>query len=266
MVLVKILDNGSACWGELLGDTIRLLSGPPYAGIAYSGETRPAGGARYLAPCDPTKIVAVGKNYADHIAELDSVVPEDPTIFLKPPTALTDPDADIPLPPHAVSRRIDYEGELAFVVSRTARHVRAQDAPGYILGYTILNDVTARDLQRRDVQWTRAKGFDGFAPVGPVLTDAVDPMDCGIRTRINGRTVQKSNTGRMLWDVYRLFEFITAFMTLLPGDVVTTGTPEGVGEMTDGDVVEIEIDGIGILRNRAVCPSGTPDPDRPGTV
>ncbi len=254
MRLVKIQDGETTRWGELDAGTIHLLAAPPYGGIVRSGEVRAAAGARLLAPCDPTKIVAVGKNYADHIAEFDSIVPEDPTIFLKPVTSLNDPEADILLPPKALSRRIDYEGELAFVVGRQARHVRAEDAASYILGYTILNDVTARDLQRRDGQWTRAKGFDGFAPVGPVLVDGIDPENCHIQTRLNGKTVQKSNTGMMLWNVYQLFAFITAFMTLLPGDVVTTGTPEGVGEMSAGDVVEIEIEGIGILRNTAVCP------------
>ena len=252
MILVKFMDGDTARWGEKVGDRVHVLASPPYGGIVRTEEVRDMAGIRLLAPCDPTKIVAVGKNYADHIAEFDSIVPEDPTIFLKPPTSLNDPGANIPLPEKSMSRRIDYEGELALVVGRQARNVSAEDAADYILGYTILNDVTARDLQRKDVQWTRAKGFDGFAPVGPVLVDGIDPLNCEIRTRLNGKTVQKSNTSMMMWDTYQLFAFITAFMTLLPGDVVTTGTPEGVGEMVEGDVVEVEIQGIGVLSNTAV--------------
>lgn len=255
MILVKIQDGADARWGVLENGRVHLLSAPPYGGITRSGESRDAAGIRMLAPCDPTSIVAVGKNYADHIAEFDSIVPEAPTIFLKPVTSLNHPDGDILLPLKTLSRRIDYEGELAFVVKRKARNVQAKDAAGYILGYTCLNDVTARDLQRRDGQWMRAKGFDGFAPVGPVLSDEIDPLDCEISTTLNGKTVQKSNTGMMLWNVYELFAFITAFMTLLPGDVVTTGTPEGVGEMVGGDIVEIAIAGIGVLRSTAVCPA-----------
>jgi 2-keto-4-pentenoate hydratase/2-oxohepta-3-ene-1,7-dioic acid hydratase in catechol pathway len=253
MILVKFMDGDTARWGEQDGDRVHVLASPPYGGIVRTGEVRDRAAIRLVAPCDPTKIVAVGKNYADHIAEFDSIVPEDPTIFLKPPTSLNDPGAEIPLPAKSMSKRIDYEGELAFVVGRKARNISAEHAADYILGYTILNDVTARDLQRKDGQWTRAKGFDGFAPVGPVLVDGIDPLNCEIRTRLNGKTVQKSNTGMMLWNVYQLFAFITAFMTLLPGDVVTTGTPEGVGEMAGGDVVEIEVQGIGVLRNTAVC-------------
>ena len=253
MILVKVLYEGTARWGERADDIIHLLAAPPYDGIVRSGDTCPAAGARLLAPCDPTKIVAVGKNYADHVAEFGGVIPDEPIIFLKPPTTLNDPDASIPLPPRTLSRRVDYEGELALVVGKPARNVRAEDAPSHILGYTILNDVTARDLQRTDGQWTRAKGFDGFAPAGPVLVDDIDPDHCSIQTRLNGRTVQKSNTARMIWSTYDLFAYITSFMTLLPGDLVCTGTPEGVGEMRDGDVVEIEIEGIGVLRNTAVA-------------
>ncbi len=155
------------------------------------------------------------------------------------------------MPPQSLSQRIDYEGELALVIGRKARHVSAEDAGKYILGYTCLNDVTARDLQKKDTQWTRAKGFDSFAPIGPVLTDEVDPSDLMIRTRLNGKIVQQSSTSDQIWPVNELIAFITEVMTLLPGDVVTTGTPSGVGPMQAGDLVEISIDGIGCLRNRA---------------
>lgn len=252
MILVKIQENNEEKWGLLEDGTVHLLAAPPYESIEKNGETRDAGQVRFLAPCDPTNIVAVGKNYADHIAEFDSEMPSNPTLFLKPITALNHPDADIVLPPRGLSSRIDYEGELALVIKKKARNVQAGDAAEYILGYTCLNDVTARDLQRQDGQWTRGKGFDGFAPVGPVLVDTIDPDNTRIRTRLNGKVVQESNTSMMLWKVSHLVAFISAFMTLLPGDVVTTGTPEGVGAMRDGDVVEIEVDGIGILRNKAV--------------
>lgn len=149
------------------------------------------------------------------------------------------------------------------VVGKKARNVSAEDASSFILGYTILNDVTARDLQRTDGQWTRAKGFDGFAPAGPVLVDSIDPDRLTIQTRLNGRTVQKSNTARMIWSTFHLFAYITSFMTLLPGDLVCTGTPEGVGEMRDGDVVEIEIEGIGVLRNTAAATESAPAHHKP---
>ncbi len=201
----------------------------------------------FVAPVEPKKIVAVGKNYFAHIQEFDANVPESPIIFLKPSTAVIGPNEEIIRP--SISQRVDYEGEMALVVKKRARNVKAADYKDYVLGYTILNDVTARDLQFADGQWTRGKGFDTFAPIGPVITDEVDPEHLSIQTKLNGVAVQDSNTEKFIFSLGEIFAFVTRFTTLEPGDVLTTGTPEGVGPMVDGDVVEITIDGIGTLRN-----------------
>jgi 2-keto-4-pentenoate hydratase/2-oxohepta-3-ene-1,7-dioic acid hydratase in catechol pathway len=251
-VRFKISDN-LPTWGILLqDDLIQPISAPPYSGGVPHGQTVALQTVHLLAPCEPSKIVAVGKNYYDHIQELDNKIPETPIIFIKPATCLNDPDNPIILPTPDLSVRIDYEGELALVISRKAKNIRAEDAADYVLGYTCLNDVTARDIQQKDGQWTRAKGFDGFAPVGPVLTDEIDPLSVNLCTRLNGRIVQESSTSMLIWPVHELIAFISQVMTLLPGDIITTGTPGGIGPMQPGDVVEVSIDGIGILRNPVV--------------
>lgn len=201
----------------------------------------------FMAPIVPGKIMAVGKNYYAHVKEFDSKIPTTPIIFMKPSTSVIGPDEAIICP--AISERVDYEGELALVIKKRARNVKAADYRDYVLGYTILNDVTARDLQFADGQWTRAKGFDTFAPIGPVITDEIDPECVNIQTSLNGKTVQQSNTKKFIFPLGEIFEFVTRFTTLEPGDILTTGTPEGVGPMVAGDVVEITIDGIGTLRN-----------------
>lgn len=206
---------------------------------------------RILAPCRPSKIVAVGRNYLDHIREGggDDFTPE-PILFIKPSTSVIGPEDPIHAPKFV--KRLDYEGELAAVISRTAKNVRACDAKEYILGYTCLNDVTARDLQNSDGQWTRSKGMDTFCPIGPCISDECDPLRAGIRTTLNGGVVQESDASYQHWNIYALIECITAAMTLLPGDIVTTGTPAGIGPMVPGDVVEVSIEGIGTLRNTVV--------------
>ena len=250
-MLFRSVDRDKAAWGILIQENmIQPLSDAPYLGGVQRGLQVPLQSVRLLAPCEPSKIVAVGKNYHDHIQEFDSQVPETPILFIKPTTSINNPDSPIIMPPAELTSRIDYEGELALVISRKACRVSAGEASGYILGYTCLNDVTARDIQKQDNQWTRAKGFDGFAPIGPVLTDEVDPSNLAIRTRLNGRIVQESSTSMQIWKVYELVAFISQAMTLLPGDVITTGTPAGVGPMQDGDLVEVSIEGIGVLRNR----------------
>lgn len=250
MRYVRFFFDNRPTWGILVQDElIQPLTAAPYLGGLPRGQAIPLQSVRLLAPCEPGKIVAVGKNYHDHIQEFDNDVPETPILFIKPSTAVNDPDSPIILPPASLAQRIDYEGELALVISRKASNVSAAQASGYILGYTCLNDVTARDIQRKDIQWTRAKGFDGFAPIGPVLTDEVDPANLIIRTRLNGKIMQQSSTGMLIWPVGELIAFISQAMTLLPGDVVTTGTPAGVGPMKDGDLVEISIEGIGSLRS-----------------
>ena len=204
-----------------------------------------------LAPILPSKLVCVGKNYAAHAAEFGMSVPDEPLLFLKPSTAVIGPLDPIRLLP--VSKRVDYEGELAVVIGRLARDIRAEDAYRVILGYTCANDVTLRDLQKTDDQWARAKGFDGSCPLGPWVETDVDPNEARVWTRLNGDTVQSGETRDMVFGVATLIEYLTAFMTLLPGDVLLTGTPEGVGRLAAGDVVEVEVEGVGTLSNPVVA-------------
>jgi 2-keto-4-pentenoate hydratase/2-oxohepta-3-ene-1,7-dioic acid hydratase in catechol pathway len=250
MRYVRFEDQGVAAWGILINDeTIQPLSAAPYLGGTAQGQLVTLQSVRLLAPCEPSKIVAVGKNYHDHIQEFDSQIPETPILFLKPTTSLNNPFSPIKLPPKSLTSRVDYEGELALVIGRKAFCVSVTEAYDYVFGYTCLNDVTARDVQSKDGQWTRAKSMDGFAPVGPLLTDEVDPANLAIRTRLNGKIMQESSTSLLIWPVDELIAFISESMTLLPGDVITTGTPSGVGPMQAGDVVEVSIEGIGVLRN-----------------
>lgn len=229
-------------------DAVRVLRGTFFEDPLPTGEEIPLDDVRLLAPVLPSKVVAVGRNYAAHAAEFGGEVPEEPLIFLKPSTAVSGPGDPIPLPP--ISRRVDFEGELVVVLGRLARNVRAEEAFRHILGYTCGNDVTLRDLQKKDGQWARAKGFDGSCPLGPWIQTEFDPTDVRIETRVNGETRQFATTADMVFGVATLLEFVTAFMTLLPGDVIMTGTPEGVGKLEPGDLVEVEIDGIGVLANR----------------
>ncbi len=247
MKYVRVLKDGCSVWGTLEDGRIRALLKPPFEGIEYTGQVFDLSQCKLLAPCQPSKIVCVGKNYYDHAVEMQEGIPEKPIIFIKPSTCLNDPDGDIIYP--NVSKRVDYEGELAFVIKKTAKKVNRQDAAAYILGYTCLNDVTARDIQKSEGQWTRGKGFDTFAPIGPWIEDSVDAADLQLETRLNGKTVQQSHTGLFMWKIPEILEFITECMTLLPGDVVATGTPAGIGPMLPGDVVEVIIEGIGILKN-----------------
>jgi 2-keto-4-pentenoate hydratase/2-oxohepta-3-ene-1,7-dioic acid hydratase in catechol pathway len=204
-----------------------------------------------LTPCQPSKIVAVGRNYRAHAAELGHDVPTEPLIFLKPPSALLEPDGAIRLP--ALSRRVDYEGELVAVIGRRAFQIGDDEsALSYVFGYTCGNDVTARDLQKKDGQFTRAKGFDTFAPLGPVIATDPDPNHLKIETRVNGEVKQRANTELLIFPLDLLLRFITQVMTLLPGDIVYTGTPAGVGPLKSGDVVEVEIQDIGVLRNHVL--------------
>lgn len=250
MKFVRFERSGKPAWGILKGDTVRTLVHAPYAGISYDGDLLPLNQCRLLAPCEPTKIVCVGKNYFDHAQEMGEGVPEQPLLFLKGPNTVNCHEGTVRAP--AFVKRLDYEGELAFVIKKRAKDVKAADYAAYILGYTCLNDVTARDIQKGDGQWTRGKSMDGFAPIGPWITDKVDGADLKIETRLNGVTVQSSRTGLFMTKIPALMEFITASMTLEPGDVVTTGTPAGVGPMCGGDTVEVEIEGIGVLRSHIV--------------
>lgn len=235
IMIVRFRSNGKVCGGSLSGE--RIVSG---------GEIYNLGEVELLSPTEPSKIVCIGLNYREHANELKMKLPDEPIIFLKPPSAVLDPGKEIIYPKSSV--RVDYEGELGVVIGKRCKSAAAKDYADYILGYTCFNDVTARDLQQKDGQWTRAKSFDTFAPFGPAIAK-IDPLDANIQTRVNGQTKQKSNTSDLIFEVPKLIEFISGVMTLLPGDVIATGTPPGVGQLQKGDIVEVEIEGIGVLRN-----------------
>ena len=202
---------------------------------------------KLLAPSVPSKIVAVALNYKEHAKEMGKPLPEEPLIFIKPSTAVINPFEEIKLPD--MSQRVDYEGELAVVIGRAAKDITPEEAANYILGYTCFNDVTARDLQKKDGLFARAKGFDTFAPFGPWIETDINPLNLKITTRLNGSVVQEGLTSDMIFNVFELVSFISKVMTLLPGDVIATGTPPGVGPLSPQDVVEVEIEGIGTLKN-----------------
>jgi 2-keto-4-pentenoate hydratase/2-oxohepta-3-ene-1,7-dioic acid hydratase in catechol pathway len=204
-----------------------------------------------LSPVIPTKVMAVGRNYEDHASEMGVELPDEPVIFMKPATSVIGPNADVIYP--SQSHEVHHEAELAVVISKPARNVKAEDASQFIFGYTAANDVTARDLQRKDGQWTRGKGFDTFCPLGPAIETELDPLErLAVICKVNGDVRQAGFTSDMVFGVAELLEYITAFTTLLPGDVVLTGTPSGVGKVEPGDLMEVEIDGIGTLTNRVL--------------
>ena len=242
-------DDAGAAAGDtgVAGDVAREIADHPFGTPTFTGRSWPVADVRLLAPILPSKVVAVGKNYADHAAEMGGPVPTTPLIFLKPSTSVIGPFASILLPPS--SEQVDYEGELAVVIGRPCRDVAAEDAASVILGYTVANDVTARDLQRADGQFTRAKGFDSFCPLGPWIETELDPSDLEIRTELDGEVVQDGHTAQLVFTVGEIIEFVSAVMTLLPGDVVLTGTPAGVGPMAVGQTVAVTVEGIGTLMN-----------------
>jgi len=251
MRLCRVAIDGVAHWGLVADDHIELLAGDPFHGPASSGVAVPLAGARLLPPVTPSKILAVGTNYRAHAVEMGKGVPDEPLLFLKAPSALLAPGDAIVRP--GGYERVDYEGELALVIGRRARHVRAAEALDYVLGYTIMNDVTVRDLQKKDGQFTRAKGFDTFAPCGPWLETSLDPARLRLTTRVNGAVQQSSSTDDLIFSVPELVAFASRVMTLEPGDLFSTGTPQGVGQLWPGDVVEVEIAGIGTLSNPVVA-------------
>ncbi len=206
-----------------------------------------------LAPCSPTKIIGIGRNYAAHAKEMNNPLPTEPLLFFKPPSAVIAPGADIVYPPQ--TKELHYEGELAVVIGLRCRNVAKADAAGVIRGYTLCNDITARDLQRSDGQWARAKGSDTFAPLGPWIVSGIEPSALRLRTFVNGTLRQDSPTSDLIFDVPTLIQYVSASFTLEPGDIVTTGTPAGVGPVQPGDVIEVSIDEIGVLRNRVVAGS-----------
>lgn len=250
MKFVRLERRGEPVWGVVKEDRIFTLYHPPYDTLSYDGESLPIKDCQLLAPCQPTKIICVGKNYAEHAREMGGEPPAFPVLFMKGLNALNVPEGEIHAPDFV--ERLDYEGELAVVMKKKAKNVKAKDFSDYVLGYTCLNDVTARDIQKLDGQWTRGKGMDGFCPVGPWVVDDLDPSDLRVETRLNGELRQSGRTSQFLHPVPELIEFITKAITLEPGDVVATGTPAGIGPMYSGDQVEVEIEGIGILRNHIV--------------
>lgn len=255
MKLCRYETGGRASYGLLDGEALFEIKddqfAPDFSGRVEKTKEHRLEDARLLAPVLPSKIVAIGLNYKAHAIEFGKPLPEEPMIFIKPSTAVIGPDDEIVYPAH-MSHRVDYEGELGVVIGKRAKCVLSKDAKDYILGYTCVNDVTARDLQGKDIQYTRAKGFDTFAPIGPVIETDLDPLDVRIQTILNGQVKQDTSSKDMIFNVFQLVSFVSHVMTLLPGDVITTGTPSGIGKMRPGDIVEVRIDGIGSLRNKVV--------------
>lgn len=253
MRLCRFDDAGTPRWGLIERDEVRPLAASPWQGLKVLGPTVPLAHARLLPPCEPSKIVAVGLNYRAHAAEMGKELPREPLLFLKAPSALLPPGGDVVLPRQ--SARVEHEGELALVIGRRASHVTAVQALEHVLGWTCLDDVTARDIQRQEKVYARAKGFDTFCPVGPWLeTEIANPQVLALELRVNGTVRQRGETADMIFSVAEIIAFVSEIMTLLPGDLITTGTPPGVGPLAAGDSVEVEIAGIGILRHAVVAP------------
>jgi 2-keto-4-pentenoate hydratase/2-oxohepta-3-ene-1,7-dioic acid hydratase in catechol pathway len=244
MKLVRFATENQVLRGRVEGNSVF-----PVEGEASSREVS-LDHVRLLPPSLPTKIVAIGLNYRDHAEEMKVQLPDEPLLFIKPPSSVIGPDDAIVMP--AQSARVDYEAELAIVIGKTAKHVSRKDAQQYILGYSCLNDVTARDLQTKDGQWTRSKSFDTFCPVGPWIETDVDPSDLEIELYLNGERKQASRTSNLIFDSFQLVEFVSSVMTLLPGDLIATGTTSGIGPMKAGDTVEVRVEGIGTLKNVVV--------------
>lgn len=239
---MKIVRFGNGSWGVVEGGIVRATRG---LGGSLTGKTVPLNETKLLPPARPTKIVCVGRNYRKHAQEMGEDVPSEPGLFLKAPNALAAPGATIPYP--RFTKAFHYEGELAVVIARRMRNVPEDEALSYVLGYTCALDLTARDVQKTDLQWIRAKSADGFAPLGPWMETDLDPMNTSLRTFVNKEKRQESRTSAMIFPVPKILAYVSAFMTLEPGDVVLTGTPEGVGELHVGDEVAVEIEGIGRL-------------------
>ncbi|MEZ0395423.1 MAG: fumarylacetoacetate hydrolase family protein [Anaerolineales bacterium] len=238
-------------YGWILENKVGPIDGNPFGEYRRLEANLPLDSVRLLAPVTPSKIICLGRNYAEHAKEHNAEVPKVPLIFLKPPSSILDPGGSIVLPPQ--SQQVEHEAELVAVIGRRGRHILAEEAHQYILGYTCGNDVTARDLQRLDGQWTRAKGFDTFCPFGPWIDTDFDPSDAVITCRVNGQPRQMASTHDMVFSVANLVVFISSVMTLEPGDLIFTGTPAGVSPLKAGDVVEVEIERLGKLSNPVVA-------------
>lgn len=253
MKIVRIKSGDDISYGVADSEGVLVYNGSPFVAWEPTENVVPWPSVNLLSPVIPTKVLCVGKNYEDHAAELDGEVPDEPLIFMKPATSVIGTNANVVHP--TLSHEVHHEAELAAVISRPARNVKAEDASQYIFGYTAANDVTARDLQRKDGQWTRAKGFDTFCPLGPAIETELDPLErLSVVCKVNGEVRQAGFTSDMVFGVAEVLEYITAFTTLLPGDVILTGTPAGVSKVEPGDLMEVEVDGIGTLTNRLVAP------------
>jgi 2-keto-4-pentenoate hydratase/2-oxohepta-3-ene-1,7-dioic acid hydratase in catechol pathway len=250
-----VTTEGGPRYGVIVDEQVHSLEGDPFGEWEPGEEIGPLDELSLLAPAVPTKIICVGLNYPAHADESSLAVPSEPLLFFKPPSAVIGADASILLPPQ--SKRVDYEAELAVVMGRPCRNVPPEEVWDYVLGVTCGNDVTARDLQQLDDQWTRAKGFDTFCPLGPWMVTGVSEGEAGdldIICRVNGELRQAARTSEMVFSPTELIAYASSIMTLEPGDVIMTGTPEGVGPLAAGDVVEVEVGGIGVLRNPVLCP------------
>ncbi len=247
-------EEEAAHYGWLHEDKIGEIQGNPFGKFRRHEARRPVGEVKLLAPCTPSKIVCVGRNYVEHAKELGNEVPQIPLIFLKPPSTILHPGETIVLPPQ--SKQVEHEAELVVVIGKRARHVTAEQAKNYIFGYTVGNDVTARDLQRSDDQWTRAKGFDTFCPFGPWIDTEFDISDALITCKVNGQPRQMASTRDMVFNVPTLIAYVSSVMTLEPGDLLFTGTPSGVGRLENGNEVVVEIEGLGVLRNPVKAEGG----------
>ncbi|MBE7041568.1 MAG: DUF2437 domain-containing protein [Ruminococcaceae bacterium] len=247
MKVLRYEYEGVTSYGVLKGESVYPVAGDVYADFTVSEASIPLSAVKVLVPCEPTKIIAVGLNYSDHAKEMKEEQRKAPVLFYKPTTALLEDGGTILWP--AQSQQVDYEAELAVVIGKRAENVSKEEADDYIFGYTCLNDVTARDLQKIDGQWTRAKGFNTFSPMGPFIETEVEVSSLDIRLELNGEVKQHGNTDMMMFSPQELVSFVSGIMTLLPGDVITTGTPAGIGPMKRGDKVSVIIENIGTLTN-----------------
>lgn len=250
MRIVRLAVPGEP-YGRVEGDSVQILSAAPWLGGAPTGQIVPFDVTQLLAPVAPSKVVAIGRNYAAHARELGHDIPPEPLLFLKAPSSIIGPGAAIRVP--SVSARVEHEAELALVIGKRCKRVAEAQALEYVFGWTVLDDVTARDLQKKDVQFTRAKSFDTFCPIGPWIETELDPSDVEVSARVDGVYKQRGRTRNMLFPVPMLISYVSCMMTLEPGDVITTGTPEGVGPLLPGNVLETEVEGVGVLRNPIVA-------------
>jgi len=247
MKIIRFWDGNKVSYGSLENDMVRSIEGDLYGDYSLSNKSLGLNEVQLLAPCEPTKVICIGLNYYDHAREMNLPIPKEPIVFLKPPSSITGPGTNI-IYPHQCTR-LDYEAELAIVIGSVTKNIEPEDALDSVLGYTCSNDVTARNLQPKDGQWTVAKSFDTFCPIGPCIATDISADNLNIKLIINGEIKQNSNTSQMIFSIPFLISYLSKIMTIFPGDVIITGTPPGVGPMEPGDAVTVEIENIGKLTN-----------------